>query len=162
MDIPESEAEAHIAGYTIMNDWSARDVQVSEMKVGLGPAKAKDFATSVGPWLVTPDELQDRKTTPGKFNLKMTAKVNKKQLSTGNMDKMHWTFPQMIARASQSVQLQPGEVLGSATVGTGPLLELGQEVLPCLKPEVIVELDIEGLELLGNKVIHREQPYDER
>jgi fumarylacetoacetate (FAA) hydrolase len=152
MDILESEAEAHIAGYTIMNDWSARDVQVGEMKIGLGPAKAKDFATSLGPWLVTPDELQDRKTAPGKFNLKMTAKVNGKQLSTGNMGKMHWTFPQMIARASQSVQLHPGEVFGSGTVGTGSLLELGQEVHPWLKPGDVVELEIERLGVLRNKV----------
>src|SRR5467141_2985934 len=153
IDIPEAEAESHIAGYTIMNDWSARDVQVGEMKIGLGPAKAKDFATSLGPWLVTPDEILDRKTGPGKFNLKMTAKVNNKQLSTGNMDKMHWSFPQMIARASQSVKLQPGEVVGSGTVGTGSLLELGTEIHPWLKPGDIVELEIERLGVLRNKVI---------
>jgi fumarylacetoacetate (FAA) hydrolase len=153
IDIPEAEAEAHIAGYTVMNDWSARDVQVGEMKIGLGPAKAKDFATSLGPWLVTPDELQDRKTGPGRFNLKMTAKVNNKQLSTGNTDKMHWTFPQMITRASQSVQLQPGEVFGSGTVGTGSLLELGPEVHPWLKTGDVVELEIERLGVLRNKVI---------
>ena len=157
IDIREAEAEAHIAGYTIMNDWSARDVQVGEMKIGLGPAKAKDFATSLGPWLVTTDELQDRKTGPGKFNLKMTAKVNGKQLSTGNMDKMHWTFPQMIARASQSVQLQPGEVFGSGTVGTGSLLELGPKVHPWLKPGDAVELEIERLGVLRNKVIRPEK-----
>jgi len=157
IDIPETEAEAHIAGYTIMNDWSARDVQVGEMKIGLGPAKAKDFATSLGPWLVTADELQDKKTGPGRFNLKMTAKVNNKQLSLGNMGKMHWTFPQMIARASQSVQLQPGEVFGSGTVGTGSLLELGQDVHPWLKPGDVVELEIERLGVLRNKVIRPEK-----
>jgi len=157
IDVPETEAEAHIAGYTIMNDWSARDVQVGEMKIGLGPAKAKDFATSLGPWLVTADELQDKKTGPGKFNLKMTAKVNNKQLSLGNMGKMHWTFPQMIARASQSVQLQPGEVFGSGTVGTGSLLELGQDVHPWLKPGDVVELEIERLGVLRNKVIRPEK-----
>src|SRR3989449_1240702 len=156
-NIREEEAETHIAGYTIMNDWSARDIQEQEMKIGLGPAKAKDFATSLGPWLVTPDELQDRKTAPGKFNLKMTAKVNNKQLSIGNMDKMHWTFPQMIARASQSVQLQPGEVFGSGTVGTGSLLELGLEVHPWLKPGDMVELEIERLGVLRNKVIRPEK-----
>jgi fumarylacetoacetate (FAA) hydrolase len=157
IDIPEAQAESHIAGYTIMNDWSARDVQVGEMKIGLGPAKAKDFATSLGPWLVTPDELQDRKSGPGKFNLKMTAKVNNKELSLGNMDKMHWTFPQMIARASQSVQLLPGEVFGSGTVGTGSLLELGQEVHPWLEPGDVVELEIERLGVLRNKVIRPEK-----
>src|SRR5947199_9624450 len=123
------------------------------MNIGQGPANAKVFSTSRGPWLVTPDELQDRKTAPGKFNLKMTAKVNNKQLSIGNTDKMHWTFPQMIARASQSVQLLPGEVFGSGTVGTGSLLELGPEVHSWLKPGDIVELEIERLGVLRNKVV---------
>src|SRR5881296_2544741 len=125
-NIREEEAETHIAGYAIMNDWSARDIQQPEMKIGLGPAKAKDFATSLGPWLVTPDELQDKKIGSGKFDLQMKATINRKQLSDGNMNKMHWTFPQMIARASQSVEVHPGEVFGSGTVGTGSLLELGQ------------------------------------
>jgi 2-keto-4-pentenoate hydratase/2-oxohepta-3-ene-1,7-dioic acid hydratase in catechol pathway len=153
MNIREEEAENHIAGYTIMNDWSARDVQVPEMKIGLGPAKAKDFATTLGPWLVTPDELQDKKVGPGKFDLLMKAKVNGRQLSEGNMNKMHWTFLQMIARASQSVELQVGEVFGSGTVGTGSLLELGQEVHPWLKPGDRVELEIERLGVLRNRII---------
>ncbi len=152
-DIPEKDAEGYIAGYTIMNDWSARDIQEREMKIGLGPAKAKDFATSLGPWLVTPDELQDKKTGPGRFNLQMTAKVNGKQLSNGNMKSMHWTFPQMIVRASQSVQLEPGEIFGSGTVGTGSLLELGQDVHRWLKPGDLVELEVERLGVLKNKVI---------
>ena len=153
IDIPESEAESHIAGYTIMNDWSARDVQVGEMKIGLGPAKAKDFATSLGPWLVTADELEDKRISAGKFSLKMTAKVNGKQLSSGNMGKMHWSFPQMIVRASQSVKLQSGDVFGSGTVGTGSLLELGPEVHPWLKQGDVVELEIERLGVLRNKII---------
>src|SRR5712692_2801317 len=81
VDIPENEAESYIAGYTIMNDWSARDIQQREMKIGLGPAKAKDFATSLGPWIVTADELQDRKSGPARFDLRMKAAVNGKQLS---------------------------------------------------------------------------------
>src|SRR5438876_6564722 len=153
MNIPENEAESYIAGYTIMNDWSARDVQQREMKIGLGPAKAKDFATSLGPWLVTPDELQDKKIGPGKFDLQMKASINGKQLSDGNMKKMHWTFPQMIARASQSVELRVGEFFGSGTVGTGSLLELGQEVHPWLKPGDRVELEIERLGVLRNRII---------
>ncbi len=157
-DIPEEHSEECIAGYTIMNDWSARDVQEREMKIGLGPAKAKDFATSLGSWLVTPDELQDRKTGPGRFDLQMTAKVNGKQLSKGNMKSIYWTFPQMIARASQSVELQPGEVFGSGTVGTGSLLELGSEVHRWLKPGDVVELEIERLGVLGNKVIQSAKP----
>jgi fumarylacetoacetate (FAA) hydrolase len=153
VDISEQKAESHIAGYTIMNDWSARDVQVGEMKVGLGPAKAKDFATSLGPWLVTADELQDRKMAPGKYELKMTARVNGTILSRGNTSTMHWTFPQMIARASQSVQLYPGDVFGSGTVGNGSILELGEKTQRWLKPRDTVELEIERLGKLRNRII---------
>jgi 2-keto-4-pentenoate hydratase/2-oxohepta-3-ene-1,7-dioic acid hydratase in catechol pathway len=153
MDIPENEAEPYIAGYTIMNDWSARDIQQREMKIGLGPAKAKDFATSLGPWLVTPDELQDKKSGPAKFDLRMKATVNGKQLSEGNMNKMHWTFSQMVARASQSVELKVGEVFGSGTVGTGSLLELGEEIHRWLKHGDRVELEVERLGVLRNRII---------
>lgn len=152
-NIPENEAEAYIAGYTIMNDWSARDVQQKEMTIGLGPAKAKDFATSLGPWLVTRDELEDRLVAPGKFRLEMKAAVNGKQFSQGNMEKMYWSFPQMIARASQAVQLHPGEVLGSGTVGTGSILEQKTEALSWLEPGDVVELEVERLGRLTNKVI---------
>jgi fumarylacetoacetate (FAA) hydrolase len=155
-NISEPDAASHIAGYTLMNDWSARDVQEKEMKVGLGPAKAKDFATSLGPWLVTPDEMQDRQVAPGVFRLAMTAKVNGKLLSNGEMSKMHWTFPQMIARASQSVTLQPGDIIGSGTVGTGSILELGQEVHRWLLPSDVVELEVERLGVLRNRIV--EQP----
>ena len=153
-NIPESEGESYIAGYTIMNDWSARDIQEKEMKIGLGPAKAKDFATSLGPWLVTPDELEDRRIGLGKYNIAMTARVNGKPLSRGNMDAMHWSFPQMIARASQSVHLQPGDVFGSGTVGTGSILELGPRVHRWLAAGDVVELEVERLGVLRNKVIH--------
>ena len=152
-NIPENDAESYIAGYTIMNDWSARDIQQREMKIGLGPAKAKDFATSLGPWLVTRDELEDRLVVPGKFRLEMSATVNGKLLSNSNMERMHWTFPQMIARASESVELHPGDVIGSGTAGTGCILELGTEVDSWLEPGDQVELRIERLGALTNKVI---------
>ena len=158
MDVKEYEAEQFIAGYTIMNDWSARDIQLREMKVGLGPAKAKDFATSLGPWIVTPDELQDKRVGPGKFDLRMVARVNGKRLSDANMKSMHWTFPQMIARASESVELHPGEVFGSGTAGTGSLLELGQEVHRWLAPGDEVELEIERLGTLRNRIIETSKP----
>jgi len=155
-NISEPDAASLIAGYTIMNDWSARDVQEKEMKIGLGPAKAKDFATSLGPWLVTPDELQDRQVAPGVFRLAMTAKVNGKLLSKGEMNKMHWTFPQMIARASQSVNLQPGDIFGSGTVGTGSILELGPEVHRWLLPGDVVELEVERLGVLRNRIVEQQ------
>ena len=152
-NIPETDGESYIAGYTIMNDWSARDVQEKEMKIGLGPAKAKDFATSLGPWLVTPDEIEERRTGPGKYKLNMTARVNGKQLSKGKMETMRWSFPQMIARASQSVNLEPGDVFGSGTVGSGSILELGPEVHRWLLPGDLVELEVERLGVLRNKVV---------
>ena len=152
-DIGKDEAESCVAGYTIMNDWSARDIQQKEMKIGLGPAKAKDFATSLGPWIVTPDELQDRLVGPGKFDLKMVARVNGKQLSDSNMNTIHWTFPEMISRASEGVELHAGEVFGSGTVGTGSILELGEEVHRWLLPGDLVELEIERLGTLRNRII---------
>jgi 2-keto-4-pentenoate hydratase/2-oxohepta-3-ene-1,7-dioic acid hydratase in catechol pathway len=152
-DITAKEAESFIAGYTIMNDWSARDIQAKEMKVGLGPAKAKDFATSLGPWLVTPDELEDTKTGRGTYKLEMTARVNDKQVSKGNMESMHWTFSQMIAHASQDVELQVGDVFGSGTVGTGSLIEQQSKRTKWLRPGDNVELAIERLGTLRNRVI---------
>lgn len=158
MDVVEEDAESFIAGYTIMNDWSARDIQEKEMKIGLGPAKAKDFATSLGPWIVTPDELQDRRIGNGRFDLAMKARVNGKQLSNGNMKNIHWTFPQMIARASQSVEVQAGDVFGSGTVGTGSILELGHDVHRWLIPGDEVELEIERLGTLRNRIIETSKP----
>ncbi|HEX8680980.1 MAG TPA: fumarylacetoacetate hydrolase family protein [Ardenticatenaceae bacterium] len=151
-DIPVEEAESYIAGYTIMNDWSARDVQRREMKVGLGPAKAKDFATSLGPWLVTPDELADRLAGKG-FNLQMVARRNGQELSRGNWQTLYYSFAEMIARASEEVTLYPGDVIGSGTVGTGCILELGPEMAGgWLQPGDVIELEIERLGMLRNVV----------
>jgi 2-keto-4-pentenoate hydratase/2-oxohepta-3-ene-1,7-dioic acid hydratase in catechol pathway len=150
-NISREDAEDHIYGYFIMNDWSARDIQKHEMKVGLGPAKGKDFATSFGPYLVTKDELE-AKRTGDRFDLKMTAKVNGKLLSKGNYKDIYYTFADMIERASKDVTLYPGEVIGSGTVGTGCILELGTETHRWLQAGDEVELEIEGLGVLRNKV----------
>ncbi len=152
-DIPAEQAEDHIFGYMIFNDWSARDIQRQEMAVGLGPAKGKDFASSFGPYLVTPDELADRHTgRPGVYNLEMVARVNGKERSRGNWKDLHWSFGDMIARASEGVMLQPGDVIGSGTVGTGCLLELTKAQGPWLQPGDVVELEIERLGALRNVV----------
>jgi len=152
-DIPANEAEAYIFGYTIFNDWSARDVQSLEMRVGLGPAKGKDFASSLGPWIVTPDELQDRATgRPGVYDLKMTAKINGQERSRGNWKDLHYSFGDMIARASADTWLFPGEILASGTVGTGCLLELTGGQGPWLQVNDLVELHIERLGTLSNRV----------
>ncbi len=113
------EADAAIFGYLIMNDWSARVLQMEEMKLNLGPCKGKDFATSLGPWLVTKDELNLEKTERGEiFHASMTCDVNGQRLSNGNVDSMNWTFAQILQRSSYGIHMQPGEVIGSGTVGT--------------------------------------------
>jgi fumarylacetoacetate (FAA) hydrolase len=152
-DIPADKAEEYIFGYMIFNDWSARDLQKQEMAVGLGPAKGKDFASSFGPYLVTSDELVEYHTgRPGVYDLKMIARVNDKEYSRGNMKDMHWSFGELIARASQDVTLYPGDVIASGTVGTGCLLELTKGEGPWLQPGDVVELEIEHLGILRNIV----------
>jgi fumarylacetoacetate (FAA) hydrolase len=153
-DIAEEDAVEYIAGYTIMNDWSARDTQREEMSVGLGPAKGKDFATSLGPWLVTPDELEQYELDDGRYNLTMVARVNGLERSRGNFRDIFYTFAQMIAHASRDATLYPGDVLGSGTVGTGCLLELTAGQGPWLAAGDAVELEITGLGVLKNQIIY--------
>jgi fumarylacetoacetate (FAA) hydrolase len=153
-DIAEEDAVEYIAGYTIMNDWSARDIQREEMSVGLGPAKGKDFATSLGPWLVTPDELEQYELGDGRYNLTMVARVNGLERSRGNFRDIFYTFAQMIAHASRDATLYPGDVLGSGTVGTGCLLELTAGQGPWLAAGDVVELEITGLGVLKNQIIY--------
>jgi fumarylacetoacetate (FAA) hydrolase len=151
-DIAGADAERHIAGYTILNDWSARRIQREELKVGLGPAKGKDFATSLGPWLVTPDELRDARAGKG-YALRMTARRNGRVLSEGTWADIHWSFGELVERASRGVELQPGDVIGSGTVGTGCILELGpDDAGGWLAPGDVVELEIERLGVLRNRV----------
>lgn len=152
VNIPVAEAESYIFGYTVMNDWSARDVQRVEMAVGLGPAKAKDFALSLGPIVVTPDELASYRSKKG-YALRMSARRNGVVLSSGSWADIHWSFAEMIARASQANPLKPGDVIGSGTVGTGCILELGPEAAGgWLQPGDTVALDIEGIGTLRNVI----------
>jgi len=152
-DIPADRALEHVFGFTIMNDWSARDVQRKEMKVGLGPAKGKDFATSLGPWIVTPEELAKQATErPGVFNSAMVARVNGEERSRGNWSDMYYSFGQLIARASQGVELRAGDVIGSGTVGTGCLLEITKGEGPWLQKRDQIELEVEGIGSLKNRV----------
>jgi fumarylacetoacetate (FAA) hydrolase len=151
-DIPAEVAESYVVGYTIMNDWSARDILAQEMKVGLGPAKGKDFATSLGPWIITPDELKDRRSEKG-YDLEMIARRNGSEISHGNWKTIHYSFADMIARASEDVTLYPGDVIGSGTVGTGCILEAGPDAVGgWLKPGDTVELEVERLGTLANVI----------
>lgn len=153
INIPAEDAEDYIFGYTLLNDWSARDIQRIEMEVGLGPAKGKDFATSLGPWIVTPDELIDRRFgEPGVYDLVMTARLNGQERSRGNWNEIYFSFGEMIARASDEAWLLPGDVLGSGTVGSGCLLEITRGEGPWLQPGDLVELEVERLGVLANRV----------
>jgi fumarylacetoacetate (FAA) hydrolase len=129
-----------IAGFTVMNDWSARDLQRQEMAIGLGPAKGKDFATSLGPVIVTPDELGDL----------MVARVNGEERSRGSLEDMHWSWQQIVEHAARNTELRPGDVLGSGTVGTGCILEHGDD--RWLRPGDEVELEVEGIGILRNRI----------
>jgi fumarylacetoacetate (FAA) hydrolase len=153
IDLGAEESASHIFGYTIFNDWSARDVQRAEMKAGLGPAKGKDFASSLGPCIITVDELADRATgRPGVYDLAMSARVNGETRSQGNFKDIFWSFGEILARISEESPLLPGDVIGSGTVGSGCLLELTRGAGPWLQPGDVVELEIERLGILRNQV----------
>lgn len=154
-DIPAGRAWEHVAGFTILNDLSARDLQRKEMTVGLGPAKGKDFATAAGPWLVTRDEFSDR-IEGERLTLEMTARVNGRELSSGNVASLHHSIPRLIAQASRDAELYPGDLIGTGTVGSGCILELGPEHTGgWLKPGDVVELEIERLGILRNTIVPR-------
>jgi fumarylacetoacetate (FAA) hydrolase len=172
-NIRAEEADQHIAGFCVMNDLSARQLQSEEMKLNLGPAKGKDFATTIGPWLVTPDELQDyvvdaKDNHEGtNYNLTMTATVNGEEVSRGTMADMEWTFAEIIERCSYGVDLFPGEIIGSGTVGTGCFLELngtGKRKDPNYNPQWlqdgdVVELKVNGLGKLHNTILQEDMTY---
>jgi fumarylacetoacetate (FAA) hydrolase len=165
-NIRAAEADSYIAGFMIMNDMSARTLQMEEMLLNLGPAKGKDFSTVIGPWLVTPDELEQYKTSAkpghvgGAYDLEMTCTVNGVEVSRGNMADMDWTFAEIIERCAYGVDVLPGDVIGSGTVGTGCFLELNGTGLlnnPEYKPQWlqdgdIVEMKITGLGILSNTI----------
>jgi len=151
-DIQPERAWAHVAGFTIVNDLSARDLQRAEMAVGLGPAKGKDFATAVGPWLATLDAFTNR-ISGERLALEMTARVNGRELSRGNVASLHHSIPRLIAHASRDAELFPGDLLATGTVGTGCILELGPEAAGgWLKPGDVVELEIERIGILRTRI----------
>jgi len=169
-NIPAEEADEYIGGLMIMNDMSARTLQMEEMLLNLGPAKGKDFSTVTGPWLVTLDELQPFEVpckeghTGKSWNLRMQCRVNGKQVSDGNVAEMDWTFAEIIERASYGVDLYPGDVIGSGTVGTGCFLELNgtgklndpDYVEQWLQENDVVEMEVDGLGVLDNKIVREE------
>lgn len=172
-NIRAEEADEYIGGLLIMNDLSARRLQMEEMLLNLGPAKGKDFATAIGPWLVTLDELEEF-VVPAKenhvglnWNLNMKCWVNGVQVSAGNVAEMDWTFAEIIERASYGVDLYPGDIIGSGTVGTGCFLELngtGKLNDPnfteqWLQEADVVEMEIDGLGKLNNTIVKEEDDF---
>lgn len=152
-NIDKKDANELIAGYTILNDWSARDLQREEMQMNLGPAKGKDFANSFGPYMVTPDELNNNWEND-KMNLRMTCHLNDKLISDGNTNDLYHSFPTMIQRASMNVDLKPGDYIGSGTVGTGCILELRPETTGgWLKRGDTIRLEIDNIGILENTII---------
>jgi fumarylacetoacetate (FAA) hydrolase len=165
-NIKASEADEYIAGYMIMNDMSARAMQMEEMRLNLGPAKGKDFSTVIGPFFVTPDELEAYKVdckpghTGNAYNLTMTCKVNGVEVSRGNVADMDWTFAEILERCAYGTDIIPGDVIGSGTVGTGCFLELNgtakrnnpDAVPQWLEPNDEVVMTIDGLGTLNNTI----------
>ena len=165
-NIKAGEADQYIGGLMIMNDFSARKLQIEEMQLSLGPAKGKDFATALGPCLVTLDELEPFRCPPHcghtgmNWDLNMVARVDDGLLSSGRLSDMQWTFAELIERASYGVELHPGDIIGSGTVGTGCLLELNgtnklkdpDYVPQWLQPNETIELEVEGLGILKNQL----------
>lgn len=149
-DIAGKNAADHIAGYVLLCDWSARDLQQREMAAGLGPVKGKDSATSFGPYLVTPDELDHR------LDLQMTATVNGTPYSAGRLSSLYWSFAQMVSYASRGTELRTGDVLGSGTVGSGSILDLryqhGRDRYPWLAAGDVVMLSAQGLGIIETTV----------
>ena len=172
-NIKAAEADEYIGGLMIMNDISARRLQMEEMLLNLGPAKGKDFSTAIGPWLVTLDELQPLEIpckenhTGAAWNLRMKCWVNGKQVSDGNVSDMDWTFAEIIERASYGVDLYPGDVIGSGTVGTGCFLELNgtgklndpNYTEQWLQPNDVVEMEIDGLGKLSNTIVAEDSDW---
>ena len=172
-NIKAEDAHEYIAGLMIMNDFSARKLQIEEMMLNLGPAKGKDFATSTGPWLVTLDELAEFEIAPKEghtgtnWNLEMTCRVNGVTVSKGNLKDMDWTFAEIIERASYGVDLFPGDIIGSGTVGTGCFLELngtGKQNNPNYTEQWLndgdeIELEIQQLGILSNTIIAEETDW---
>ena len=153
---PEQAHDA-IGGYLVMNDWSARDIQGKEMKLRLGPSKGKDFATTIGPWVVTADELEPHRNSEGFLDLRMTVSVNGVQLAEDSSANMGWTFEELVSHGSRYSWVKAGEVLGSGTCAYGALSEpwarTGSLTPPPLRPGDVVEMTIEGIGTIRNRVV---------
>ena len=153
INIRKEEATSHIMGLMLANDWSARDLQRKEMAIGLGPSKSKDFATSLGPYITTMDELEEFRESDDRFDIPVEAYVNGKRYSGGNVRDMHWSFAELVEYASKGNRLRKGDVIMSGTVSTGCILELGPEEYGWLKKGDVVSIRSPVLGELTNEVV---------
>jgi 2-keto-4-pentenoate hydratase/2-oxohepta-3-ene-1,7-dioic acid hydratase in catechol pathway len=156
-DLTVEEAHEHIAGYTILNDWSARTLQMREMKIGLGPCKGKDSANTLGPWIVTADELAEHEKD-GRLHLELSVQRNGEHFGDDTLANMGWSFAEMIAYASRGTTVRAGDVLGSGTCGGGCLAELwsrgvSKDELPPLAPGDEITITVEGIGTISNKLV---------
>ncbi len=155
-DLTPAQARDHIAGYLVVNDWSARDLQAWEMRMGLGPAKGKDFATTLGPWLVTPDELEPWRRD-ARLDLAMTVSVNGSQLGADRLSHMAWSFEELIAYATRGAWVRAGDVIASGTCAGGALAELwgraGRQEPPPLRAGDVVTMTVEGIGTISNQLV---------
>jgi 2-keto-4-pentenoate hydratase/2-oxohepta-3-ene-1,7-dioic acid hydratase in catechol pathway len=160
-DLTPAAARAHIAAYTVMNDWSARDLQFEEMQVGLGPAKGKDSAITLGPWLVTADELEPYRRGD-RLDLRMEVQINGETIGSDSLASMAWSFEDLVAYASRGTWVRTGDVLGSGTCGSGCLAELwgraGRREPPALAGGDVVTMTVEGIGTISNRVVEGTEP----
>lgn len=161
-NLTPEESTAYIAGYTIFNDWSARDLQIAEMRLGLGTCKGKDFANTLGPWIVTPDELEPY-VDGDRLDLELRAEINGHALGVDTLANMAWSFPELVSYASRGTWVRPGDVLGSGTCGSGCLFELwgrnGRDSIDPLAPGDVVALHAQGIGTLTNTITAGVAPH---
>ncbi|GMM97655.1 fumarylacetoacetate hydrolase family protein [Microbacterium luteum] len=160
-DVPLEEAHEHIAGFCILNDWSARDMQGNEMRVGLGPNKGKDFANTLGPWLTTPDELEQYREGD-RYALEMSVAINGEVIGTDNLRNMSWSFEEMLVHASRDAWVGAGDVLATGTASQGALSERwarnGALTPPPLQVGDVVTMTVEGLGTIENRIVEQASP----
>lgn len=161
-DVPLEEAHEHIAGFCILNDWSARDIQGNEMRVGLGPNKGKDFANTLGPWLTTPDELEKYREGD-RYALEMSVAINGEIVGTDNLRNMSWSFEELLVHASRDAWVGEGDVLATGTASQGALSERwaragGELVIPPLQVGDVVTMSVQGLGTISNRIVEQTSP----
>ena len=160
-DVAPEDAEAHIVGYAIFNDWSSRDIQRREMQIHLGPSKGKDFANTLGPWITTPDEIEKWRVGD-RYDLEMRVSVNGDYIGGDSLATIGWSFAELLVHASRDAWVGAGDILATGTVGGGALAEWwsrrGEQVPPPLQVGDVVTMTIDGLGMIENRIVDTTSP----